>query len=48
MRHLVKGLRDTGRKVTVTASTGIAATLLTEKGLLAQTIHRFSGIMDGR
>jgi hypothetical protein len=35
----------TGKQVTVTATTGMAATLLPQP---ATTIHRFSGYLDGR
>lgn len=45
---MVKQLRCAGKTVAVTASTGLAANILSKQGLKAQTLHRFSGIKDGR
>lgn len=46
IKQLVGMLRRAGKVVGVTASTGMAALHL--HGLEAQTIHSFSGILDGR
>ena len=44
IKHIVKTLQEENKNVSVTASTGIACCLYTN----AQTIHRWSGIGDGR
>ena len=48
---IVSNLQINGRNVVITASTGKAASVLKEKietPCTVTTIHRFSGILDGR
>ena len=42
---VVAGLRQVGKKVAVTASTGVAAHNISPE---ATTLHRFCGLLDGR
>lgn len=46
MKEMFKQLKENDKTVAVTATTGIASTLYSEFN--ATTIHRWSGIGDGR
>ena len=46
--HIVRELEKVGKNVSLTCTTGIACSLYREMSLNATTLHRWSGIDDGR
>ena len=48
IKKIVRDLKDNGKHVCLTGSTGMAAINIAVPGVYTSTVHSFAGLMDGR